>query len=208
MQDFYGRQGKNMQISTKTAEKYANWFKNILFSPIKHLFCFKNKRSKSTFQPMKVGSEWVCLEVSPVDFECLLCTFMKVKMTFERAFFCYFWPPLTVFFEPFWPYLGYIGSFLDHFWTKMGSFWGHLAIILASFLGCFGVILVSFWHRFGIVFVRLWPFWPGFGTFSRKKKRVTFLLLKKKCIWNPKTLFWRGYLELSIREGTKSNGHE
>ena len=42
---------KNMQNCAKTST----------FSPIKHLFCLK-KRSKSTFQPMKVCSKWVCLK--------------------------------------------------------------------------------------------------------------------------------------------------
>ena len=65
------REGKNMQISAKINQKYAKLCKNKPFFGYKTLVLLK-KRSKSTFQPMKVCSKWVCLEVSWVDFECFM----------------------------------------------------------------------------------------------------------------------------------------
>ena len=78
------------------------------------------KRSKSTFQPMKVCSTWVCLEASWVDSACFYAFYEGV---------CYFWTFLFRFYRPFWAFLdhfdpvwGYMGPFLDHFWTIFGPF--------------------------------------------------------------------------------------
>ena len=90
IKQYDAREGKNMQNSAKIHQNYAKLStkKTRPFFAYKTIVLLK-KRSKSTSQPVKVCSEWVCLEMSWVGFECYLCTFMKVCMTFER-FFGYF----------------------------------------------------------------------------------------------------------------------
>ena len=164
-----------MQKCAKTSPLFA----------IKHLFCLKT-RSKSTFQPMKVCSKWMCLEVSWVEFWVFLCTFMKVQMAFER-FFCYFWSILTVF-EPFLDLsgpvgaifgnkMGHFGVILDHFWAFRASFGvtlGWCSHRFGSFWGCFGIVLASvgsfrcrFVHisHFGVFSGHLWANFWAFSLF-------------------------------------------
>ena len=64
-----GKGKKKCKFPPKFTKIIQNCAKTSLFSAIKHLFCFLKKRSKSTFQPMKVCSKWVCLEGSWVDSE-------------------------------------------------------------------------------------------------------------------------------------------
>ena len=50
-----------MQIFAKIHQKYANLCKNKPFVAYKPLVLLK-KRSRLTFEPMKVCSKWVCLK--------------------------------------------------------------------------------------------------------------------------------------------------
>ena len=77
----------------------------------------------------------------------VLCTFMKVCMTFER---CYFLVAFNLFFiiflgrfDPIWSYVGTI------FGGDFEPFLGRSGVIL----GRLGIMLVSFWHHFGVVLV-------------------------------------------------------
>ena len=63
----------------------------------------------------------------------VLCTFVKVRMAFERFFLS-----LSTFFSLFGPHEG-------HFGTEMGSFW---VILYRFFLGHFVVLLGSLWDPF------------------------------------------------------------
>ena len=63
------REGENMQMSATIHQNDAKLCKSKPFFAYKTLVLVKN-RSKSTFQPMKVCSKWVCPEVSWVEFEC------------------------------------------------------------------------------------------------------------------------------------------
>ena len=145
------------------------------FSAIKHLFRFKEKRSKidvSAYESVQqVGVSWSMLS----GFWVFLCTFMKVCMTYER--FCYFWH--------FWPFWGLFGaktwSKWDQNWTKIGPkldqnrsvlgdlwpFLGRSRVILGSLRDHFGIILGSFWCRFDPILRHLLGrFWAFFlGTF-------------------------------------------
>ena len=193
------------------------------FSPIKRLFCLKN-RSKSTFQPMKVCSKWVYLEGSWVDTECFYALLWRDLDDFWTVFGAFFFTPFHHL-EPVWsqkrvrmtqngpkkwakngPKIGHFRVILDHFWVDPGHFGGHLGIILASFWHPFG----SFWRRFELIFPPFWCIFDRFfwAAFFRPKTGHFGWFWVKKMHWNRKTLFWRGHLGLLIREGTRSNGHE
>ena len=110
---------------------------------------------------------------------------------------------------------GHFGVILDHFWVNPGSFWGHLGIILASFGHHFGVVSVSFLPHFDAFLCPFWAifwpfltFWAVFWAFLGLKLVILGGFGSKKMDWNPKPLFWRGHLELSIREQIRSNEHE
>ena len=132
--------------------------KQSLFSPIKHLFCLR-KRSKSTFQHMKVCSKWVCLEVSWVDFECFQAIWWRSRWLLNR-----FWRLLTPF-EPFFdPIWGYTGSF----WADFVPSLGRSGVILGSLYERFGIVLASFWGAFLCRFdPHFEPFWCVFDPFGR-----------------------------------------
>ena len=114
-----------------------------------------------------------------------------------------------------WVQNGHFGVILDYFWVNPGSFWGRLGIILASFWHYFRVVLVSFWPRFEAFWGAFWGyFWTifdllgGLWTFLGQNPVILGGFGGQKMDWNPKPLFWRGHWELSIREGTRANGHE
>ena len=118
--------------------------KNKPFLPIKHLFCLK-KRSKWTFQPVKVCSKLVCLEGSWVAFEFFLLHFYEGLHNFWTVF----WPLLT----PFWPF------FERDFGPILGRSRFYFGVTLGSFWHRFGNVLRLFWCRFDLV---LRPFWGFF----------------------------------------------
>ena len=96
----------------------------------------------------------------------------------------------------------------------MGSFFAvildHFSVILGSFRGHFGMISASFWDHFGAVLLCFHPFLEVFGAFRGQKKRVIFggNLGSTKSVLRPYNPILKGHLELSIREETRSNGHE
>ena len=140
-------EGKNMQISAKIYQNYAKLGKNKPFFAYKTLVLLK-KRSKSTFQPMKMCSKWVHLEMSWVDFECFYAIWWRSRWFLNRLLATYdlFWP----FLSQFWPCSQLYRAILDQNGTKIGPFWGNFG----PFLGRPGVILGSLrdhWHRFGII---------------------------------------------------------
>ena len=136
------------------------------------------KRSKSTFQPMKVCSAR-CVWKYP---GCILSVFMHFYEA-PSDFWTVFFLLLLTFFDLCWGIFvhicDYIGPFLDHFWNRdiLGWFWTNLEVDLRSFWGHFRVTFWSFSHRFGIVLVSFWPHfeaflgylpvWAIFGLFAR-----------------------------------------
>ena len=109
-----------------------------------------------------------------------------------------------------------MGSNWDYFWMILDYFWGHFRIILGSFwdevgivLGRFGVVLSSFRHHFGVGLGCLWLSFGVFFAFLGQKVGGHSLGFQvNHFCGDPKTLFWRGHLELSIREQIRSNEHE
>ena len=105
----------------------------------------------------------------------------------------------------FWTIFGSIrvifGSLRDHFGIVLG-------IILGSFRCRFDPILRPFCALFGLFFDHFWPFGRSLGLFLGQKPVIFGGFWGQKMDLNPKTLFWRGHLDLSIREGTRANGHE
>ena len=97
------------------------------------LFLLK-KRPKSAFQPMKVCSKSVCLEVSWVDFECFYALLWRSRWLLN----VFVWLLLTflTIFEPFVTLSG-AGPFWGDFGPFFGLIRGHSGII-------FGIILASF----------------------------------------------------------------
>ena len=155
---------------------------------------------------MKVCSKQVW-EASWVDFVCFyaflwrstwpLNGFFLLLLTFFFTFFVPFSTLSGVIFRSKWNQngviLGWFRTILCHFGVTLGSFWGCVSIV-------FGIIFEPFWCIFD-AFGRLWAFLG--------QKRVIFGgFASKKVHWDLKTPFWKGHLELSIREGTRSNGHE
>ena len=126
-----------------------NCAKTSLFFGYKTLVLQK-KRSKSTFQPLKVWSKWVCLERSWVDFECFYALLWRSWWLLNR---------FGIFLIKIWPFWGDFGVILNHF---VVSIRGHFGVTLGSFGARFGIILGSFWCRFDLI---LRPFWALFGLF-------------------------------------------
>ena len=148
-------------------------YKNKPLFGYKTLFLLK-KRSKSTFQPVKVCSKWVCLEGVRANSECFYALlWSRCLLDGFWLLFDHFWAGFRPFWshkkqvkvpktKPKWAKNGVIfWVILDHFWMDPRSLWGHLGIILASF----GLVLVSFWFHseafLGVIFV------PFLGHFSR-----------------------------------------
>ena len=158
---------------------------------------------------MNVCRTWACLEAFRVDFEWFYAFLRRSRWLLNR-----FWPPFDPFLIHFDPIWGHIGPFsddfgviLDHFSVDPGSFWGHLGIILASFWHHFGVVFASFWTRFRAFYCVFDTFGRFLGPFLAKSGHF-WVVWVIKMYWNPITQFWRGHLGLSIRKGTRSNGHE
>ena len=97
-------------------------------------------RSKSTFQPMKAWTRWVCLQVSWMDFECFYAILWRSSWVLNGCF-GYFWPFLTPL-SHFWPYLRLHRALLGYFGTKLETFWCDFGVISDHFwldTGHFGV---------------------------------------------------------------------
>ena len=91
--------------------------------------------------------------------------------------------------------------FSGHFGVR-----SYIGVTLKCFCYRFGFVLGSFWA----VLVCFWSFRAVFAPFFKAKNRSFSGLLveERKMCWDPVTIFWREHSELSIREGTGSNGHE
>ena len=142
-----------------------------LFSAIKDLFCLKKRQWNRRFNLWKCAING-CVCKQPEWILSILCTFMKVQMTFERilAPFIPIWPFFEPIFDPIW---GCVGSFWGHFGTKIGACWSNFGWVLTIFLGPSEVILTSFWHHFGVVLTPFWAFLGHFGPFLGSF-RITF----------------------------------
>ena len=118
----WGFQCKKWANRGNIMQKYAifrqNWKEKVgkfdqkqAFFGYKTLVLLKKKRSRSTFQPMKVCSKWVCLEVSWVDFECFYALWWRSRWLLSGFYvpFHYFWQYLSLFRAkngPKWPTKG------------------------------------------------------------------------------------------------------
>ena len=136
------------QNSPKLCTFYS---KSSLFFDYRTLVSLR-KRSKSTFQYMKVYSKWVCLEWSWMNFKCF-CAFLWRSRCLLNVFFCYFWPCLT-----FFPYLGLYRANFWPFWDrhrvngpKWGDFGPFFWVDPGSLRDHFDIVLGSFWCRFDII---------------------------------------------------------
>ena len=162
----YANVGKNMQISTEIDGKNAKLCKkNSPRFAYKTLVLLKN-RSKLTFQPMKVCSKWVFLEVTWVAFE------VFVEVSFVSTWFFQSFAPFWAIFRPLFTVST---VFFAIFWFLWGDFLpclGRFGVIYGSLCDHFGVVFASFWRRFGVV---LTTFFGGrFG--AKLCKRMLFFV--------------------------------
>ena len=122
-------------------KKMQNCAKTSFFSATKHLFCLKTQ-SKSTFQPMKVCSKWVCLDVSWVDFEWFYLGSYRVILVS-------FWNQNRTIWGDFGPFSGRPAVISG---SLLGSFWHHFVVVLVSFWPHFEAISGPFWAIFWTIF--------------------------------------------------------
>ena len=155
------------------------------------------------FQPMNVCRMWACVDVSC---QWILSVFMHFYEGLDG-----FWTDFIFrHYRHFWPFLDHFWPFLGPKWMIFGSLWGHFRVTYGWFcivLGRFEVVLASFWHHFLGGFFSA-PFWQFWGLLRPKKWVIFFGWFGSKVCVRSWTLFWRGYIELSIGERIRSNGHE
>ena len=195
--------GKRCRQNTKFLPKFTKIMqKHAPFSPIKHLFCLKPDQ-KLTFQPMNVCRMWACVDVSC---QWILSVFMNFYEDLDG-----FWTDFIFrHYRHFWPFLDHFWPFLGPKWMIFGSLWGHFrvtygwfCIVLGSFWGYFDIVLASFFGRFFFC-----AFLTILGPFKAKKGGHFFGWFGSKVCVRSWTLFWRGYIELSIGERIRPIGHE
>ena len=118
------------------------------------------KHSNLTFQPMKVCSMWVCLEVPWVDFECFYALLWRYRWLLSVFFLL-----LSTFSAVFGPFWVYLGTYIDLRYV-FSVFYD-----VALFAPCSLLLRVGSPPRCSVVYLTTLYilFYGGWGTASAKK---------------------------------------